>query len=102
MEGGRQVAGPAGRSRQPLALARLLAAARGTGNCKQSSSATRAAPRQRIPAASACHWAAGAVCGRRGAALPAAVGYEKWSALTSYQDAVRRCAVPRRGALTGG
>jgi hypothetical protein len=43
--------------------------------------ATRAAPRQHIPAASDCHCVTGAVCGRRGAALPAAV-------VGSYQDAV--------------
>jgi hypothetical protein len=39
-------------------------------------------PGSRQPAASECHWVTGAVCGRRGAALPAAVGYGKWSALT--------------------
>jgi hypothetical protein len=37
MQGGRQVAGPADRTRQSQALARLLATARGTENCKQSS-----------------------------------------------------------------
>ena len=37
MQEERQVAGPAGRSRQSLALARLLAPARGTENCKRSS-----------------------------------------------------------------
>ena len=37
MQEERQVAGPAGRTRQSLALARLLVPARGTGNCKQSS-----------------------------------------------------------------
>jgi hypothetical protein len=36
MQEERQVAGPAGRARQSLALAGLLVPARGTGNCKQS------------------------------------------------------------------
>jgi hypothetical protein len=43
------------------------------------------------------HWIPGAGCGRRGAALPAAVGYERWSALTRT-----RCAASADAAAGAG